>query len=287
LNVLIKMKNNGKSDYTIRFTDKALTYLNNHANLKNPEQVKRFIANLQVSNGYKRNLCIAYNKYCKYYKIKWEMPLYKPEAKAIRIPTKERLEMLIASSGRTLATKLTLSKETGLRPIELCNLRVKDIDLDQRFVYPTTAKNGSGRRLKISNNLQKLLQDHINRNNLNPNDNVFKGDADYYGKLYRAMRNRLSKKLQDPALQQIRLYDFRHYFATTLYAKTRDILLVKQQMGHSNIRSTLVYTQLLNLDDDEYTCKTATNLEQATQLIENGFEYITDMDGLKLFRKRK
>ena len=36
-----------------------------------------------------------------------------------------------------------------------------------------------------------------------------------------------------------------------------------------------------------YTCKTVTNIKEATQLIENGFEYITEMDGLKLFRKRK
>ena len=33
--------------------------------------------------------------------------------------------------------------------------------------------------------------------------------------------------------------------ATTLYAKTRDILLVKQQMGHKKIETTLIYTQLL------------------------------------------
>lgn len=36
-----------------------------------------------------------------------------------------------------------------------------------------------------------------------------------------------------------------------------------------------------------YTCKTATNIKEATQLIENGFEYITEIDEIKLFRKRK
>jgi integrase len=281
------MKNNGLSNYTIKFTDKALTYLSKHADLNNPEEVKQYIANLQTSNGYKRNLCIAYTKFCKYYKIKWEMPLYKPEAKQIKIPTKEKLEMLIASSGKTLATKLTISKETGLRPIEVCNLKVKDIDLEQKLIYPSTAKHGNARTLKISNNLQNLLKNHIIRNNLNPNDKLFKGTAEYYSKHYRAMRNKLAEKLQDPTIKQIRLYDFRHYFATTTYHKTRDILFTKQQMGHRNIRSTLIYTQLLNLNDDEWTCKTVTNITEAKQLIENGFEYITEIDGTKLFRKRK
>ena len=35
------MKNNGKSDYSIRFVDKALTYLSKHADLNEPEQVKQ------------------------------------------------------------------------------------------------------------------------------------------------------------------------------------------------------------------------------------------------------
>ncbi|TET19587.1 site-specific integrase, partial [Candidatus Bathyarchaeota archaeon] len=91
-----------------------------------------------------------------------------------------------------------------------------------------------------------------------------------YGKHYRLHRNKLAKRLHKPELRTIRLYDFRHYFATMLYSKTRDILLVKQQMGHRKIETTLIYTQLLNLNDDEWTCRTANNIKDATQLIENG-----------------
>jgi len=59
-------------------------------------------------------------------------------------------------------------------------------------------------------------------------------------------------------------------------------------MGHKKIETTLIYTQLLHYnEEDEYTCKTATTVEQATQLIEHGFQYVTDIDGIKLFKKRK
>jgi len=72
------------------------------------------------------------------------------------------------------------------------------------------------------------------------------------------------------------------------YHKTRDIFHTKQQMGHCKIETTLICTQLLQFDkDDNYTCKVDQNVEQATDLIENGFEYVTEMDGLELFRKRK
>jgi len=196
--------------------------------------------------------------------------------------------MLIANARPIMSIKLTLSKETGLRPIELCNLKVRDLDLEQRLVYPTTAKHGAPRKLKISTNLKTLLITHIHKHGLQPKDKLFKGDSENYGKYYRQMRNNLADKLCKPELRTIRLYDLRHYFATMLYARTRDPILVKQQLGHKKLETIMVYTQLINLQDDEWTCKATTNTKEATQLIENGFEYVTTTpDALMLFRKRK
>jgi hypothetical protein len=47
------------------------------------------------------------------------------------------------------------------------------------------------------------------------------------------------------------------------------------------------YTQLVTFEDDDYTCKAAANVKDATELIEAGYEYVCDMDNIKLFRKRK
>ena len=40
-------------------------------------------------------------------------------------------------------------------------------------------------------------------------------------------------------------------------------------------------------ESDDYICKTATNVEEAKQLIEAGFEYVPDIGNVKLFKKRK
>jgi integrase len=171
-----------------------------------------------------------------------------------------------------------------------CFLNEKSINpLSQEFCVHALAraKNGSSKTLKISTNLKDVLQGHVDRYKLNPTDKLFKGNADDYGKHYRAMRNALAEKLHDPTLRNIRLYDLRHYFATTSYAKTRDILLVKRQMGHKKIETTLIYTQLLDLNDDEWICKTASSVNEAKALIEAGFEYIQEIDGIRLYRKRK
>jgi len=36
-----------------------------------------------------------------------------------------------------------------------------------------------------------------------------------------------------------------------------------------------------------FICKVAKTLKEAAELIEAGFEYVTDIDGCKLFKKRK
>jgi len=54
-----------------------------------------------------------------------------------------------------------------------------------------------------------------------------------------------------------------------------------------NIKNTLIYTQLIDFENDDYTCKTAQTIKEAMQLVEAGFEYVTEMESYKLFRKRK
>ena len=281
------MENEGKSHYSIHFTSKALSLLQHDCNLQDPEQVKAFIAKRNVSNGYKRNLCIAYNKYCKFYKMEWTMPLYLQEAKNIKLPTKEKLLMLIAKARIPTSIKLSLSMETGLRPVELCRLRVNDIDLDHRVVNPITAKRGNPRTLRISQQPTASINEWIIKNSLNLNDRLFKGDAEDYGKYYRATRNKLAKDLKDPSIRIIRLYNFRHYSCSKQLNDTKDPYFVMVQMGHKKLETTQKYMHLMNLNDDEWTCKTASTVEDVMQLVEAGFQYVTEMDGTKLFKKRK
>ncbi len=71
------------------------------------------------------------------------------------------------------------------------------------------------------------------------------------------------------------------------YHKTKDILHVKQLLGHRNINSTLVCTQLVNFECDDFHVKTAKTLEEACELAKAGFEYFTEIKDVQVFRKRK
>ena len=63
------------------------------------------------------------------------------------------------------------------------------------------------------------------------------------------------------------------------YYRTRDIFHVMQFLGHRKIENTLLYIQLVNSifkdHDDHYVCKIAKTAQEATQLIELGFDYVT------------
>jgi len=58
-------------------------------------------------------------------------------------------------------------------------------------------------------------------------------------------------------------------------------------MGHKRLETTQKYMHLLNLSETEWECKGATNKQEAMQLIEAGFEYVTEIEGTQLFKKRK
>jgi hypothetical protein len=64
-----------------------------------------------------------------------------------------------------------------------------------------------------------------------------------------------------------------------------------QFLGHRSIKNTLKYIQIseaiFQKENEEFTCKVATTIKEAKTLIEAGFTYVCELDGAKLFRKRK
>jgi integrase len=262
------------SRQTINNTRKYLTALSRQTDINDPEKVKAVIYQKQSSDAHKKIMAYAYKRYADYYKLAYTMPKYHPKSRQIKIPTKEKVETLINSARAPLCLKLRISAETGLRPIQVHSLRVKDANLETRQLYPEPAKNGNAIVSKISTNTADQLAEYINQNQLKNDEKLFKESEEEYCKHYREYRNRLANKLKDQTLKTIRLYDLRHYFATMLFAKCNNILVVKQALGHKCLDTTMIYTQLLENIDPDYECQTTDNTDQAKKLVESGFEYV-------------
>ena len=58
-------------------------------------------------------------------------------------------------------------------------------------------------------------------------------------------------------------------------------------LGHRDIKSTLIYTHLIEFEGDEYHSAVAKTTEEAEELIETGFEFVCTHQDFLLFRKRK
>ncbi|MGB9676296.1 MAG: tyrosine-type recombinase/integrase, partial [Candidatus Bathyarchaeales archaeon] len=254
------------------------------ADIFKPETVKETLAAIESwSNTRKWQAVKAYSAFAKLFNLQWTPPKYKPVSKLPFIPTEEELEQLIAGCSFQMATFLKLLKETGMRYGEAFNLKWTDVDFKANTVRITPEKGSNARMFKISNELASMLARLPKKS-----DKVFSYKSKFYlRKTFLKMRKRVAFKLGNPRINQIHFHTFRHWKATMEYAKTKDILHVMQLLGHKNIKNTLIYTQLVNFNENEYVCKAAKTLEEAQSLIEAGFEYVCEMDGSKLFRKRK
>lgn len=272
------------SEGSLHSVSHRLKYLAKHSNLDSPESVKQFIADKKYANSYKVCLVKAYNYYALTNGLEWVKPKYKAERKLPRIPTKDSIMKVISASSFKYATIFKILMETGVMPYELSKTRLRDIDLDRGVLTVQGFKGHLGRVFKLSNETLAMLKQYINRYYA---DYPF-SESIWISKMWIKYKNRVAEKLGDPSIKTIRLYDLRHYYATMLYYRTKDILLVKQQLDHKKIETTMIYTQLVCFDEEEqFYSATAQTVSEARRLVEQGFEYVTDVDGVKIFKKRK
>jgi integrase len=299
----VKMELQGYRHSTIRLSQSALrTLIARGAALTNPETVKQVIANQSKletafnskiwSGNRKRNVINAYTAFLEYLGLSWKAPIYEIIRKLPFIPTEQEIDDVIAGSPNTLATFLQLLKETGMRRGEAIAVPWKDVDLERRIVMCNAPEKGSNARIfsDLSGKLLNMLS------NLPRESDLLFGDASMNSlknQLCRT-RNKLAFKLGNPRLKAIHMHTLRYWKGTMLYHYKPDILFVAEFLGHKCIENTRLYIQLeknlfKNLPNDQFITRIAVNAEQACQLIEVGFEYITGEynDGGKIFRKRK
>ena len=280
------LKKNGYAPSTIETRVKLLRQLAERgANLYDPESVKDTIARQDGWSNARKELAVqAYTSFLKMNGGTWEPPSYKRVEKLPWIPTEEEVDQLIAGCSRRVATFLQLLKETGMRPGEAWMLKWDDIDFQNNTVRVTPEKGSKPRILKISNKLVSMLKSLPMKN-----DYVFKsGKLHHFRGAFTQQRKRIAFKLKNPRINRITFKTLRHFKATMEYYKTKDILHVKELLGHKNIKNTLVYTHLVNFKDDEFISKIARNAEEACKLVETGFEYVcTTPENLMIFKRRK
>jgi len=288
-----KLKMQGYSETTIRLHYNCLKVLLDRGDdLTKPESIKEIIAKQSWSQSRRRNVINTITQFLKYLGLAWQPPICNVTRKIPFIPTEQEIDELIAGCSTQVATFLQLLKETAMRCGEAIRLEWKDIDFQRQMIILNDPEKGSNPR--IFNHLSGKL---LNMLNALPriNNKVFgTATSNSLKATFARSRKRLSFKLQNPRLKAIHFHTLRHWKATMEYHRTKDIMHVKEFLGHKQIENTQLYIQLdkklfQNISTDKFITKVAHNTDEACKLIEVGFDYVTGeyFNGGKIFRKRK
>ena len=107
----------------------------------------------------------------------------------------------------------------------------------------------------------------------------------------RQSRQKVARKISNPRIAKIHFHLIKHWFGTKEYHKHPDMDHVRRLLGHKSISNTQMYVNMEKAffpeSSEDYTVKVADTLEEAIKLMEVGFEYHIEIEGKKLFRKRK
>jgi len=139
---------------------------------------------------------------------------------------------------------ISLSYASGLRVSESTNLKIKDLNLAELTIHIKGAKGNKDRITIFPKKLSEKIERLTTGRNLN--DYVFASERG--GKL----TERTAQKIFENALKKCNInkdatfHSLRHSFATHLLENGVDVRYVQELLGHSNIRTTQIYTHVMN-----------------------------------------
>ncbi len=142
---------------------------------------------------------------------------------------------------------LTVLYSCGLRASELCSLRLNDVHLDQGLLL-VHGKGGKDRQVPINEACVEIMKKYVQF--IRP---IFlKSPSPYFfvgvrkGQLNREYVHRLIKNVdnEEGLSPKVSTHTIRHAFATHLLENGADLRVVQELLGHSDIRTTQIYTHV-------------------------------------------
>ncbi|MBI3591381.1 MAG: tyrosine-type recombinase/integrase [Candidatus Melainabacteria bacterium] len=143
----------------------------------------------------------------------------------------------------TIATISTIGF-TGLRASELCNLRLQDLDLNNRRLFIYLGKGRKNRYVGICNRLHECLTKYLQVRPKTNLENLFVS-IDYQTKTPVAFnKSTLGKKIRRLAKRvgvEVSAHGLRRTFATVAANAGKPINIISLALGHSDLKTTQGY----------------------------------------------
>jgi len=121
---------------------------------------------------------------------------------------------------------------TGMRKGEVSRLKWEDVDLDREVILVKKTKNYRSRIVPIHPKLLPLLKERYGKG------------MKVCPRSYFRLDKGIKKFLKKAGFPHLRLHDLRHTFASLLVMKGVDLKTVQELLGHTDYRTTEIYTHL-------------------------------------------
>lgn len=209
--------------------------------------------------------------------------------KPVRLPvvlSKDEVHRVLSAMSGTPRLMAMLLYGSGLRLLECCCLRIKDIDFDQNHLLVRAGKGNKDRHTSLPSTLKESLQKHLIKVRVQHQEDlahglgsvelpnalgrkypnapkewgwqwVFPATSHYTDSVTgERRRHHLHESVLQRAFKDARIrvgltkpagcHTLRHSFATHLMEDGYDIRTIQELLGHSDVSTTMIYTHVLN-----------------------------------------
>lgn len=176
-----------------------------------------------------------------------QMPSIKKEATLPVVLSKEECRELFKAP-RRLKHKylLAFAYGGGLRMNELRLLKIGDVDLTRKQIHIRQGKGKRDRYVVLSNLLAQRFSHYLSE--VNPQVYLFEGQTPGQPMGERSIQYIINEALQKTGIKKAAsMHTLRHSFATHLMEDGIDIRSIQQLLGHSDLRTTMVYLHVAQL----------------------------------------
>lgn len=164
----------------------------------------------------------------------------------LRYLSKEEIESLLKNCQSHLKPIVITALNTGMRKREIFNLQWDQVDLKHGFILLDITKNGERREIPINRTLRETLET-LHRGT---KDQPRRLDIPWVfydvkqDKHYKDLRKVFKLACKKAGIQNFKLHDCRHTFASHLVMAGVDLTTVKELLGHKTLTMTLRYSHL-------------------------------------------
>jgi integrase/recombinase XerD len=151
-------------------------------------------------------------------------------------------QMVLDSGNKRNYAIVSLLAYAGLRISEALNLKSVDFNVTSREILVKDGKGGKTRTVFMNDKVKTALQSWLKEREKQEIENEYIFVSNRNKRLDRTTVNKLFNEYSEKLGKEITPHDLRHFFCSHAIKSGLSVHEVSNQAGHSNIHTTLLYT---------------------------------------------